>query len=241
MFPTKCAERRREQVKFMKFLLMSVVVLIAVLIVFSGCATKSESVKEEKPAVEEAQVEAEPQPAPEEKEPEKAEAQAEAQAEPQVIAVEMDSDGDGIPDDMDRCPDTMPGIIVDAQGCPIEEGEEFKIEYTLEFDIDSARIKPEYLKERDEAVKLMQANPTARLTRVIVEGYADQVGTEAHNYKLSKKRAENVRQYLVSELGIDPEIIGVRAFGELYPVATNKTREGRQKNRRVVIIFEGLM
>lgn len=230
--------------KLMKIPTITGVVFFSVLLVFSGCATKSESVKEE-PAVEqqaEKQAEAEPQPQePEKKEPEKVEAQAETQAEPQVTAVEVDSDGDGIPDDIDRCPDTAPGTIVDAHGCAVEEGEKFKIEYTLEFDIDSAHIKPEYLNERDEAVNFMKAHPTAKLTQVIVEGYADRVGTEAHNYKLSRERAENVRQSLVSELGIDPEIIGIRAFGELYPVATNETKAGRRKNRRVIVIFEGVM
>ncbi len=243
MFSTEYGERRRGQVKLQRFLLMSGMALIAILVVFSGCATKSESVKEEQPAVEQQeQAEAEPQPQPEKKQPEKKEPEkTEPEAEPQVTAVEVDSDGDGVPDDIDRCPDTAPGTIVDAYGCPSKRGEEFKIEYTVEFDIDSARIKPEYLKDRDEAVQFMQAHPTARLTRVIVEGYADRVGTDAHNYKLSKKRAENVMQYLVSGLGIDPELIGVRAFGELYPVSTNETREGRQKNRRVLIIFEGVM
>lgn len=226
--------------KYTKFMCISGVVFIAILIVSSGCATKSETVKEE-PAVEQAPAQAETKEAPKQEEPEKMEAQATEEAEPQVTAVEVDSDGDGIPDDIDRCPDTPPGSIVDEHGCPIEEGEEFRVEYTLEFDIDSAEVKPEYLKKKEEAVDFMKAHPTAKLTRVIVEGYADRVGTEAHNYKLSKMRAENVVRYLVSELGIDPDIIGVRAFGELYPVATNDTREGRRKNRRVVVIFEGVM
>ncbi len=230
--------------KLLKILTITGIMFFSILLVFSGCATKSESVKEE-PAVEqqaEKQAEAEPQPQPEKKEPEKKEPEkAEAQAEPQVTAVEVDSDGDGIPDDVDRCPDTTPGTIVDAHGCAVEKGEEFKIEYTLEFDIDSAHIKPEYLKERDEAVNFMKAHPMAKLTQVIVEGYADRVGTEAHNYKLSRERAKNVRQSLVTELGIDPEIIGIRAFGELYPVTTNKTKAGRRKNRRVIVIFEGVM
>jgi len=226
--------------KPLKILFVTAIMFLSIIFVFSGCATKSESVKEEPAVEQQAQAEVEPQAQPQEpekKEPEK----AEAQAEPQVTVVEVDSDGDGIPDDIDRCPDTAPGAIVDAHGCAVEEGEKFKIEYTLEFDIDSAHIKPEYLKERDEAMKFMKAHPTARLTQVIVEGYADRVGTEAHNYKLSRERAENVRQSLMSELGIDPEIIGIRAFGELYPVTTNETKAGRRKNRRVIVIFEGVM
>jgi OOP family OmpA-OmpF porin len=224
----------------MKGILISGIVLVSILIIFSGCATKSEAVKEE-PAVEETPAQAETQTAPKEKEPEKMEAQTTEEPEPQVTAVEVDSDGDGIPDDMDQCPNTPPGTIVDSRGCPVKKGEQFKIEYTVEFDIDSAQIKPEYLRERAEAISFMKVHPTAKVTRVIVEGYADRVGTETHNYKLSKRRAENVKQYLVSELGIDPDIIGVRAFGELYPIATNDTKEGRRKNRRVKITFEGLM
>jgi len=206
------------------------------LLFLSGCATKTESVVEEPTAVEqEAEVQEEAKPeATEEAKPEVTEEKkVEKLAEPVVV----DSDSDGIPDDRDKCPDTPAGVAVDAQGCPAPAQEEFTIQFTLEFDIDSARIRTVYFEQREKAVELMSENPRAVLEQVIIEGYSDSTGTEKHNYKLSKKRAENVKQYLISELGIDPEIIGMRAFGERYPIASNRTKAGRQKNRRVLITF----
>ena len=77
------------------------------------------------------------------------------------------------------------------------------------------------------------------LEMVIATGHTDSVGTDAYNQKLSERRAAAVKDYLVSK-GIPSAKITTIGKGESQPVATNKTAEGRQKNRRVDIEFKGV-
>ena len=70
----------------------------------------------------------------------------------------------------------------------------------------------------------------------VVAGHTDGVGTEGSNYDLSKRRAENVAAYLMTERKIDPAHILTVGYGERAPVADNKTEAGRAKNRRVEIL-----
>jgi OOP family OmpA-OmpF porin len=74
---------------------------------------------------------------------------------------------------------------------------------------------------------------------VIATGHTDSVGTDAYNQRLSERRAAAVKDYLVSK-GIPASKITTIGKGESQPVATNKTAEGRQKNRRVDIEFKGV-
>jgi OOP family OmpA-OmpF porin len=74
---------------------------------------------------------------------------------------------------------------------------------------------------------------------VIATGHTDNVGSDAYNQKLSERRAAAVKDYLVSK-GIPASKITTIGKGESQPVATNKTKEGRQKNRRVDIEFKGV-
>ena len=77
--------------------------------------------------------------------------------------------------------------------------------------------------------------PTLHLT---VEGHTDSTGTEEFNQKLSEQRANNVRDYLVSQ-GLSADSLTAQGFGQADPVADNKTAAGRQKNRRVEIVVSG--
>ncbi|HEY1166646.1 MAG TPA: OmpA family protein, partial [Chitinophaga sp.] len=63
-------------------------------------------------------------------------------------------------------------------------------------------------------------------------GHTDNVGRDDNNMRLSKDRAESVKQYLVSQ-GANPSRIEATGYGETQPIASNKTAAGRQKNRRV--------
>ena len=69
---------------------------------------------------------------------------------------------------------------------------------------------------------------------VIAIGHTDSIGADAYNQKLSVRRAESVKAYLVSK-GVEPNRIYTEGKGEKQPVASNKTKDGRQKNRRVEI------
>jgi OOP family OmpA-OmpF porin len=73
---------------------------------------------------------------------------------------------------------------------------------------------------------------------IIAVGHTDSVGSDVYNQKLSVKRAESVKAYLVSK-GIEKNRIYTEGKGEKQPVADNKTTEGRAKNRRVEIEVVG--
>ncbi len=74
----------------------------------------------------------------------------------------------------------------------------------------------------------------AKVIDIKVVGYTDSVGTDAYNQQLSIRRANAVKDYMVSE-GVDPGIIDAKGMGEADPVASNKTAAGRAENRRVEI------
>jgi OOP family OmpA-OmpF porin len=135
------------------------------------------------------------------------------------VAAVLDSDGDGVPDSLDKCPNTPKGVKVRPDGCWELKG--------VFFDSDKAVIKdPRVL---DEAVAIMKANP--KLTGE-VQGYTDDTASAEYNQKLSEARAKAVRDYFVQH-GIAPERIKAKGFGETNPVASNATPEGRAQNRRV--------
>jgi len=99
------------------------------------------------------------------------------------------------------------------------------------FDFDKAVLKPAGKQKLDElAGKVKDIN----LEVVIAIGHTDSIGADAYNQKLSVRRAESVKAYLVSK-GIEPNRVYTEGKGEKQPVASNKTKDGRQKNRRVEI------
>jgi len=99
------------------------------------------------------------------------------------------------------------------------------------FDFDKAVIKPEGKSKLDDLANKIRA---VNLEVVIAIGHTDSIGSDAYNQKLSVRRAESVKAYLVSK-GVEPNRIYTEGKGEKQPVASNKTKEGRQKNRRVEI------
>jgi OmpA-OmpF porin, OOP family len=104
------------------------------------------------------------------------------------------------------------------------------------FDFDKSVVRPDGKKSIDEALAKLQG---VALEMVIATGHTDSIGTDAYNQKLSERRAAAVKDYLVSK-GIPAAKVTTIGKGETQPVATNKTKEGRQKNRRVDIEFKGV-
>jgi OOP family OmpA-OmpF porin len=99
----------------------------------------------------------------------------------------------------------------------------------VEFDFDKSIIKKGYYQDIDNLAGVMKQYPDLN---VVIEGHTDSVGTAAYNKKLSQQRAEAVKKYMV-ENGIDANRLKAQGFGEDKPIASNKTKEGRQQNRRV--------
>src|SRR5947208_12256127 len=102
---------------------------------------------------------------------------------------------------------------------------------TVHFDFDKAELKPDGKATLDELASKVRG---INLEVVIAIGHADMIGSDAYNQKLSVRRAEAIKAYLVSK-GIEPNRIYTEGKGEKQPVADNKTTEGRAKNRRVEI------
>jgi OmpA-OmpF porin, OOP family len=99
------------------------------------------------------------------------------------------------------------------------------------FDFDKAVVKPEGKSKLDDISNKVRG---INLEVVIAIGHADSVGSDAYNQRLSVRRAESVKAYMVSK-GIEPNRVYTEGKGEKQPVADNKSSDGRSKNRRVEI------
>ena len=112
-----------------------------------------------------------------------------------------------------------------------------KVTYAADafFDFDKAVLKPEGKAKLDD---LAQKVKGINLEVIIAVGHTDSVGADAYNQKLSVRRSEAVKAYLVSK-GIEKNRVYTEGKGEKQPVADNKTKEGRAKNRRVEIEVVG--
>lgn len=157
-----------------------------------------------------------------------------------------DSDNDGIEDAKDSCifvagPASNNGcpIVVKAEVKPAEpvkaqltrEEQEVinKVFRNLEFETAKAVIRPGSYGALDELTALLKKKPSFRL---LIEGHTDNVGAASYNLKLSQSRADAVKKYLTDKQ-IDGTRIISKGYGMTKPVASNKTAEGRQRNRRV--------
>jgi outer membrane protein OmpA-like peptidoglycan-associated protein len=142
-----------------------------------------------------------------------------------------DSDKDGLLDKDDDCPNT-PGPKSN-KGCPVIEQAIIEVLKTafdnLEFEVAKDVILEGSKVSLGELAEVLKKKPTWKLE---ITGHTDSQGDDTANMLLSKKRAESVKAYLVSQ-GIDATRLKTLYFGETKPIATNETPEGRQKNRRV--------
>ncbi|SMD00560.1 OmpA family protein [Pedobacter nyackensis] len=156
-----------------------------------------------------------------------------------------DEDNDGVANKFDKCPGTKANTVVDGSGCPIkvqrEVIKETKVIVTeadrkvveeaiknLEFDLGKATIRPTSYATLNRVAELL----VAKNFSLKLAGHTDNTGSMALNLRLSKDRAESIKAYLVSQ-GANASRIEATGYGPNQPIASNKTAEGRQKNRRV--------
>jgi outer membrane protein OmpA-like peptidoglycan-associated protein len=146
-----------------------------------------------------------------------------------------DSDGDGVPDYKDECPNTPKGREVDEKGCEIKKDTvKVSLSGDTNFESGKATLLSNAYSILNTLVESMKTDTKAKLR---IEGYTDSIGSESFNLELSRKRAQAVADYLISQ-GIDSSRLEVIPMGESNPIASNKTAEGRAMNRRVEIIPE---
>ncbi len=120
-----------------------------------------------------------------------------------------------------------------ARPAPVSE----KVTFAADafFDFDKSVLKPEGKAKLDDLVSKMGG---INLEVIIAVGHTDSVGSDAYNQKLSVRRSEAVKAYLVTK-GVEKNRVYTEGKGEKQPVADNKTGEGRAKNRRVEIEVVG--
>jgi OmpA-OmpF porin, OOP family len=139
----------------------------------------------------------------------------------------LDSDGDGVPDSIDRCPNTPKGDAVDAYGCTIKD--EIRLP-GVTFAVNSAELTPESDQVLAYAVETLRHHQDYV---VEVDGHTDSTGSDKLNMALSQHRAESVMAYLKTH-GVT-NTMTARGFGKTRPIEDNKTAEGRLANRRVTL------
>jgi outer membrane protein OmpA-like peptidoglycan-associated protein len=152
-------------------------------------------------------------------------------------APDPDNDGDGILDVDDKCPDepeTMNGYM-DEDGCPDKKPEiifEKKAPIILDgvtFASGSAELSNNTKNILEKVVHTLKDYPKMNLE---INGYTDNTGSITFNMKISKQRAESVRNYLINQ-GIQADRLTANGYGPENPIVSNSTKEGRAKNRRI--------
>jgi OOP family OmpA-OmpF porin len=139
---------------------------------------------------------------------------------------ERDDDNDGVVNHRDNCPDTRAGVRVDVNGCEILDIIELR---GVNFATNSDRLLSGAESVLDDAIAWLKQHPSLV---VEVAGHTDSDGNEILNLGLSERRANTVRDYMISG-GINPGNITAKGFGESQPKSDNDTAEGKAENRRV--------
>jgi OmpA-OmpF porin, OOP family len=164
-----------------------------------------------------------------------------------------DRDGDKIVDAEDACPDVVGVRDPDPKknGCPADrdgvadpdpkkngcppvvriEGQEIKISEQVHFATGKATILPDSDNLLRQVADIVKAHPEIKF--VSIEGHTDNTGKPANNKRLSKARADSVKQWLVKKGKLDNKRLFTVGFGDTKPLQTNDSAEGRQSNRRV--------
>ncbi len=147
-----------------------------------------------------------------------------------------DTDGDGIADFDDACPDTAG--IAENKGCPKIEEEITKVLeqalHGIKFVYGKDVITNSSYEILNNLVDILTKNPMYRL---LINGHTDSSGREAGNLRLSQRRAELVKKYLIDS-GVEEDRLTATGYGETMPIENNATSQGRAKNRRVELIIE---
>jgi OmpA-OmpF porin, OOP family len=120
---------------------------------------------------------------------------------------------------------------------PAPVKEKVTISLNVEFDTNKAIVKDKYYDEIKRVADFMKEFPDKTCE---IGGHTDNIASAAYNQKLSEKRANSVRQYLIDKFGIDGSRLTATGYGLTKPIASNDKEEGRQQNRRVEAVMEAI-
>lgn len=142
-----------------------------------------------------------------------------------------DTDGDGVIDKKDKCP--KEAGPVQNNGCPeIKEEDKKVLEFAtqaVQFETAKSRLVSASFPILDQIVDILRRYPQYKLR---ISGHTDSIGSASDNLALSKKRAQACYDYMITK-NISPDRITHNGFGETQPIADNRYKDGREKNRRV--------
>ncbi len=134
--------------------------------------------------------------------------------------------------------DDVGSLFTKDEALVLKDGEDIVIRMVgLNFEVGKSTIEAEnfsLLTKVQKAIRLFTGN------QFIVEGHTDSYGSDEKNMQLSEERANSVRQYLLANMNLDSYAIGAMGYGETKPIASNETKEGRAKNRRIDLLIKGL-
>ncbi len=156
---------------------------------------------------------------------------------------DLDNDQDGILDKDDKCPNKAEVIngFKDEDGCPdkgrvvvIVKKDKIEILKKVYFASGKSIIRRVSFSLLNQVAQTLKAH--GEIKKIRIEGHTDDRGSDKLNQKLSQKRAEAVRVYLIKQ-GVEVERLVAEGFGEAKPIAPNKTRAGRESNRRVEFVI----
>jgi len=130
---------------------------------------------------------------------------------------------------------TIEGMFAADEARVLREGDDVVLRLIgLNFPSGKATIEPSsfpLLGKVQDAIRLFEG------VSIVIEGHTDSYGSDSANFILSQDRADAVRQYLISNMGLDAEAVSSIGYGETRPVATNDTAEGRARNRRIDLVI----
>ncbi|MDO8042785.1 OmpA family protein [Janthinobacterium sp. SUN137] len=129
--------------------------------------------------------------------------------------------------------ETMPAPVAEVKPAPVSEKVSFAAEAL--FDFDQSTLKPQGKAALDQLLGQLNGMD---LEVIVTVGHTDAVGPDAYNQKLSQRRAEAVKAYLVAQ-GVETNRVYTEGKGETQPVADNTSAAGRAKNRRVTVEVVG--
>jgi OmpA-OmpF porin, OOP family len=149
------------------------------------------------------------------------------------VKLVLDSDSDGIVDEFDKCP-TEKGLFSN-DGCPQKQMQTISTssDSKLLFVFNSDKLTQEGKDYFTQLSKELKENKVENITLI---GHTDSKGTDDYNLKLGRLRAEEIKKQLVL-MGFNKARIKIESLGESKPIASNETKEGMAKNRRVEIVF----